>query len=119
MYIKALDDVRRSRQSEKTNVKYSIDNRKVKKDEQSKEYENEFRRIQEESRREFNNSSWREISERNNEALRRRLSDNFRRRLDSRGYNSSTTNAILLSSHKDTSFRMDQNVEGNLFHDIF
>ena len=119
MYSKALDDVRRSRQSEKTNVKYSIDNKEVKNDEQSKEYENEFRRIQEESRREFNNSSWRERSERNNEALRRRLSDNFRRRLDSRGYNSSTTNAILLSGKKNTSFRMYQNVEGNLFHDIF
>ena len=79
----------------------------------------EFRRLQEESRREFNQSSWEERSSRNDETLRRRLSNYFERELDSRGYNSSSSNAILLNSDKGTSFRFYQNVEPSLFHDIF
>lgn len=99
------------------NTKKSLN--KEQQNEQTREYNDEFRRLQEESRRELSSSSWSERSERNDETLRRRLSDNFKRRLDSRGYNSSTSNAILLNSNKNTSFRMYENIDGDIFHDIF
>lgn len=79
----------------------------------------DFRRIQEESRRELDKSSWQERSSRNDETLRKRLSNYFKRELDSRGYNSSSTNAVLLKSNKNTEFRMYKNIDGDLFHDIF
>lgn len=98
-----------------------VNNEKIKytKIEKKGEYSDEFRRIQEESRRELNSSSWQERSSKNNETLRRRLSDNFKRRLENRGYNSSSSNAIILKSNKNTEFRMYENIDGDLFHDCF
>nr|DAY29870.1 MAG TPA: hypothetical protein [Caudoviricetes sp.] len=110
-----------------TNVRRQNSNATIEKT-SSKEYNentqkggrsDDFRRIQEESRREFDKSSWQERSSRNDEALRRRLSNYFRRELDSRGYNSSSTNAVLLKSNKNTEFRIYKDIDGDLFHDIF
>ncbi len=115
MFYKALQET--------TNNQKNVDNQTIKKyNKEAKgemNYGDEFRRIQEESRREFNTSSWFERSERNNETLRRRLSDNFKRELDSRGYNSSTSNAIILKSNKNTEFKILRDVDKQLFHDIF
>ncbi len=76
--------------------------------------ENEFRRLQEESREEFAKSSEQRIYAKNNERLQRRLSEIFKRRLDSRGYNSSSNRILHL---KD--FNLYENIDGDLFHDIF
>ena len=108
------DDIRYSKKLDVAKTEKSSYN-EIKQEEVS----DEFRRIQEESRRELNSSSWEERSSRNNETLRRRLSDNIKGRLDSRGYNSSTSNAILLKSNKNTEFRMYENIDGDLFHDCF
>ncbi|MGM9857912.1 MAG: hypothetical protein ACI311_01495 [Bacilli bacterium] len=101
---------------------YNIENNKklkYTKIEKKGEYSNEFRKIQKESRRKLNSSSWQERSSKNNETLRRRLSDNFKRRLENRGYNSSSSNAIILKSNKNTEFRMYENIDGDLFHNCF
>ena len=105
--------------SQENNSVNGIDNLNERGNNNLYERTDEFRRLQEESRREFNQSSWEERSSRNDETLRRRLSNYFERELDSRGYNSSSSNAILLNSDKGTSFRFYQNVEPSLFHDIF
>ena len=86
---------------------------------ESEDIEDDFRRIQEEGRREFNQSSWERRSKRNNEELRRRISTNFQREMERRGYNSSTFNELILKSNKNTEFRLYENIDGKLFHDFF
>lgn len=81
--------------------------------------QNEFRRIQEEARAELNKSVEQRNSTENNEGLRERLSTNFRRELDSRGYHAGASDELVLKSNKGTEFKMHQKVDGNTFHDIF
>lgn len=74
-----------------------------------KKYEstNEFRRIQEESRRESFESIKRQKNDTtNNEELRRRLSTNLQRELERRGYNSSTYNELVLKSKRGATFNI-------------
>lgn len=108
---------------QEANIQKNVDNQTIKKYNRSTKgelnYGDDFRRLQEESREELDRSSWSERSKRNDETLRRRLSENFRRELDSRGYNSSASNATILKSNKNTEFRIFENVDKQLFHDIF
>ena len=71
--------------------------------------ENEFGRVQEESREEFDKSREQRICAKNNERLQRGLSEIFKRRLDSRGYNSSFNRILHL---KD--FNIYENIDGDL-----
>lgn len=80
---------------------------------------NEFRKLQEESRRELNTKSWKERSEQNDEDLRQRLSRTFKEELRYRGYSDSNNNGILKFSAKGNNFDMYENVDGQTFHDIF
>lgn len=80
---------------------------------------NEFGRLQEESRRELNESSWQERSARNDEALRERLSSDIQRELERRGYNPSSSDVAVLRSSKGTEFTLYENVDGQTFRDVF
>lgn len=81
--------------------------------------EDDFRRLQEESRRELAKSSRERIYAKNNEGLRERLSTIFKRELDSRGYNSSSNRLLHLESKNNIIFDIFKDVDGSLFHDIF
>lgn len=83
------------------------------------EHSYDFRRIQEESRRELAKSSGKRVCAKNNEGLRERLSTIFRRELDSRGYNASFNRLLHLESKNNIKFDIYQNIDGDLFHDIF
>lgn len=80
---------------------------------------NEFRELQEESRRELAKSSGERVYAKNNEGIRERLSTIFRRELDSRGYNASFNRLLHLESKNNIKFDIYQNIDGDLFHDIF
>ena len=83
------------------------------------EYSNDFRRIQEESRRELTKSSGGRNYTKNNEGLRERLSTIFRRKMDSRGFNSNSNRLLHLETKNNTKFEMYGNIDRDLFHDIF
>ena len=80
---------------------------------------NEFRRLQEESRRELDTKSWKERSQQNDENLRQRLSRAFKEELRYRGYSVSNNNGLLSFSAKGNTFNMYENVDAQTFHDIF
>ena len=84
------------------------------------EIENEFRRIQEESRgKSYDSIKQQGESTINNEGLRERLSGVFERELERRGYNASSNKSLSLKSDKGTTFDMYEDVDAETFHDIF
>lgn len=86
------------------------------------EIENEFRRIQEESRRIPNEEQqlYRRGEKRVDEKVRGRLSNVFGRILESRSNEYGYGDELHLESKKNgTTFDMYQNVDGKTFHDIF
>ena len=74
-----------------------------------------FRKLQEESRREFETKSWEERSGALDEELRRRLSNIFGKELKRRGYGNGNDTRLL----KVGDFKIFKNVDGQTFHDIF
>ena len=79
----------------------------------------EFRRIQEESKRELDKPIRERASTVNNEELRKRLSTDLQRELERRGYHSGNSNELILTSDKGTSFNLYKDVDAKTFHDFF
>ncbi len=83
--------------------------------------ENEFRKLQEESRRiskeeqQLFNSGNKQIDE----GIRERLSRVYESKLQTRDGKSRNGNALSLKSNKNTTFNMYDNVDAQTFHDIF
>lgn len=84
------------------------------------ENENEFRRIQEESRRKsFESVRKQDTHIASNERLRERFSKIIKGWLDNRRVNSSNFELLNLSSNKGTKFNLYKNIDGQTFHDVF
>ena len=85
------------------------------------ERNDDFRRIQEEARREFaRGDTERRVYAKDNESLRRRLAGILSRRLVDSGYNSGYDLAIHLRSEKNnTNFDLYTDVDAKTFHDVF
>ena len=85
------------------------------------ERNDDFRRIQEEARREFaRGDKERRVYAKDNESLRRRLAGILSRRLVDSGYNSGYDLAIHLRSEKNnTNFDLYTDVDAKTFHDVF
>lgn len=96
-------------------------NNRIGKDEEDARGWYDFRRVQEEARREFAKSDKEhKRNTRNDEKLQTLLRGIFSRELVNRGINASHANEFLAESKKNgTKFRLFGNVDGNTFHDVF
>ena len=78
----------------------------------------EFRELQEESRRGFETKGWRERSETLDDDLRGRLSGILAKEIWRRGYGDGDDNGLLtLKGKGEDRFEVFQNVDGDTFHD--
>ena len=82
----------------------------------SYERTNEFRRLQEESRKRTSQSSWYESFKEFDERVRTRLSNVFREQIQSTINSDSDVNGLLENTNN---FKIYKNINGQLFHDIF
>ena len=129
----ASADIVRFSGKEKSGIRYSksgekVDkiglkeyNNRIGKDEEDARGWYDFRRVQEEARREFAKSDKEhKRNTRNDEKLQTLLRGILSRELVNRGINASHANEFLAESKKNgTKFRLFGNVDGNTFHDVF
>lgn len=118
----ANPDIRYSKSGKKVDKIGSEEyNNRIGKDEEDARGWYDFRRVQEEARREFAKSDKEhKRNTRNNEKLQTLLRGILSRELVNRGINASHANEFLAESKKNgTKFRLFGNVDGNTFHDVF
>ena len=115
-------DIRYSKSGKKVDKIGSEEyNNRIGKDEEDARGWYDFRRVQEEARREFAKSDKEhKRNTRNDEKLQTLLRGILSRELVNRGINASHANEFLAESKKNgTKFRLFGNVDGNTFHDVF
>ena len=78
--------------------------------------ENDFRELQEASRRRLNEGTWGEESQAEDEGVRNRLSDISKEWLQSRGYDSSNNDGLVANTGD---FKIFKDVDAETFHDLF
>ena len=118
----ANPDIRYSKSGKKVDKIGSEEyNNRIGKDEEDARGWYDFRRVQEEARREFAKSDKEhKRNTRNDEKLQTLLRGILSRELVNRGINASHANEFLAESKKNgTKFRLFGNVDGNTFHDVF
>ena len=80
---------------------------------------NDFRTIQEESRRKLNEEGWGDSSKTVDEDLRGRIRGALSEELERRGYSNSDNDGLLKLESKGNKFNIHKNVDGETFHDMF
>ena len=116
--VEELETLIDEKSSKKTETR-AIEEKQAKESEVKKEVDYDFRRIQEESRKELAERSWSERSTTSDESLRSRLSTNLQREMERRGYYPGSDNELILDNGKGTSFRVYKNVDAVTFRDMF
>ena len=81
--------------------------------------ENDFRTIQEESRRKLNDKNWGDSNKAVDEDLRGRIRGTLSEEIKRRGYSNSNNNGVLKLESKGNSFNLYKNVDPETFHDMF
>jgi hypothetical protein len=80
---------------------------------------NDFRTIQEESRRKLDEESWGDSIKTVDEDLRERIRGALSEELERRGYSNSDNDGLLKLESKGNKFNIHKNVDGETFHDMF
>lgn len=80
---------------------------------------NDFRTIQEESRRKLNEEGWGDSIKTVDEDLRGRIRGALSEELERRGYSNSDNDGLLKLESKGNKFNIHKNVDGETFHDMF
>ena len=81
--------------------------------------ENDFRTIQEESRRKLNDKNWGDSNKAVDEDLRGRIRGTLSEEIKRRGYSNSNNNGLLKLESKGNTFNLYKNVDPETFHDMF
>lgn len=80
---------------------------------------NDFRAIQEESRRKLNDENWGDSSKAVDEDLRGRIRGTLSEEIKRRGYSDSNNDGVLKLESKGNNFNLYKNVDAETFHDMF
>lgn len=118
--IKSLDNVK---PTSNPDIRYSkgegIANNEETGNNKEKVEQDEFTRLQEESRRIANSTNWQDRSLENNEDLRRRLPRILQGELERRSIGGRSDARTLNLKSNDSTFKMHENVDGQTFKDMF
>jgi hypothetical protein len=80
---------------------------------------NDFRTIQEESRRKLDDENWGDSSKAVDEDLRGRIRGTLSEEIKRRGYSDSNNDGVLKLESKGNNFNLYKNVDAETFHDMF